>query len=154
MTVILSIKPKYFDLIALGDKTCEIRRKFTHNADKILFYVSAPVKKVMGECDCVTSQFNLNFDSSISVFLAVHEVKRRKDGTKYNHCLSKKELREYLYNSSEVWSIYINNFKKYDIPKDLKEYGVNRAPQNYCYFGRKPIDARRLTRVMQITKGW
>jgi len=50
-SIILSIRPKYADLIFTGQKSIELRRirpKHLGNGDLVLVYVSSPVKSLVG----------------------------------------------------------------------------------------------------------
>jgi len=48
MNVLLSIKPKYVDLILNGEKKYEFRRKiFRNETNKVYVYCTSPVKKIV-----------------------------------------------------------------------------------------------------------
>lgn len=48
-TIVLSIKPKYIDLILAGTKTVEFRRAWAaEKVDRIALYASAPIQKIVG----------------------------------------------------------------------------------------------------------
>lgn len=50
MDILLSIKPKWADLILEGKKTVELRKQWTKSDDvgRIYLYSSSPVKKIVG----------------------------------------------------------------------------------------------------------
>jgi type I restriction enzyme S subunit len=56
MNVLLSIKPKYAELIKSGFKKYEFRRKFFKKTGgcKIFIYSTSPVKKIIGAFDAST----------------------------------------------------------------------------------------------------
>ena len=51
-SLMIPIKPKWFDLIASGKKTVEVRKVMpARKIDKLIFYITAPISKVVGECE-------------------------------------------------------------------------------------------------------
>jgi type I restriction enzyme S subunit len=53
MNVLLSIKPKYVELIKAGFKKYEFRRKISKKFDgsKVYIYSTSPIKKIIGVFD-------------------------------------------------------------------------------------------------------
>ena len=139
--VMLSIQPKWCELIASGKKTVEVRKTkpkieipfkcyiyATKNGDKIVlknnrvFEISKDITgKVIGEfvCECVTS---LKADNLIQAY--------------YNNtqatCLTDMEIMRYA-NGGKLYYWHISDLVIYDKPKDLSEYGLSRPPQSWCY---------------------
>lgn len=61
-----------------------------------------------------------------------------KDRKKLNHwgmksaCVNLDELKEYS-QGDPVFGFHISNLKVFDQPKELRDYGVKRAPQSWVY---------------------
>lgn len=120
--ILLSIKPKWFELIKAGKKTVEIRRRFcnVNINDELYFYVSSPVKKILGKMtNCISSYYNY-IDPNI---LSREEA-----------CLSYDEAKAYLDGCEEYCAIYLNEMQELDLR--LSDLGLSRPPQNYCYLRR------------------
>jgi predicted transcriptional regulator len=51
-TLLISIKPRYAEMIFSGVKTVELRRKEPRvgQGDRMVVYVSSPIMEVTGEC--------------------------------------------------------------------------------------------------------
>ena len=154
-SILLSIKPKYVELIASGQKTIEVRKSVpkldrpfkcyiycTQGKYKDLFaygdWIYQNRGKVIGEyvCDRIT-------DISVVV---------RNCNEDYNHvyhndeckgsCLTWKELQEYGKGKT-LYAWHISNLKIYDKPKELREFyaytGSGMCPYACPYFD-KSID--------------
>ncbi len=162
-SVLISIRPKWCELIANGKKTIEVRKtkpkmqtpfkvyiyqtmkpvsvsfngngKHISEYDKTLWYNSWS-GKVIGEfiCNCVE-----HFDCSSYDF---EELSQRR-----NSCLTLDELLNYC-NGRDLYGWHISNLIVYDKPKELNQfmlaeynYGkihlprheISRAPQSWCY---------------------
>lgn len=48
-------------------------------------------------------------------------------------CVPVDELLEYAGEKKLLYGWHISNLKIYDKPKGLREFGLNRAPQSWCY---------------------
>ena len=121
MKVLLSIKPKYAELILSGEKKYEFRRTIFINTKvkKVLIYASSPVSKVVGE-------FEIEGILSISVselWLATME-----------HAGIDKEYFENYFSGKEIGhAIKVKKPKRYSKYKKLQEFNVKRPPQSFAY---------------------
>lgn len=143
--VLISIRPKWCELIASGKKTIEVRK----TAPKIApfkcyiyctkegrgvgeipyrhFYQSEDGPKhflggtVIGEFVC-DSFFPLSFYASDASFFDT-EPPLPVPGT----CLTDKEIAEYLGNGKNGYGWHISDLLIYDVPKKLKEFEVFRT---------------------------
>lgn len=126
MNVILSIKPKWAELIYSGKKTIEWRKsfpkEFISNETKVYLYETAPVCKVTGFfiLDSVLFLPTVTFDRGIS--------QSHID----NGCVSIEELTKYKGESSSIYGWYVTLPCKRD-PLPLSYFGLNRPPQSWCY---------------------
>lgn len=158
-SVLISIQPKWCELIASGKKTVEVRKTrpkletpfkcyiyCTKNYSLGEFYTSKdlfadPVQgKVIGEfvCDKVVSVvYNAKLIEKFVLFntYAIEDA-----------CLTTKEIEKYS-NGKDLYGWHISNLVIYDKPKELSEFnhcGVNyhfnppitRPPQSWCYVER------------------
>lgn len=128
-SVLMSIKPKYCELIALGKKTIEVRKTKPKIKTPFKCYIYCTKKfykkgdgyfqgkcygKVIGEfiCDKVEPIVYVK-----NGYLHIEEA-----GT----CLSGQELTDY-YNGSKIYGWHISNLVIYDKPKELSEFKrINR----------------------------
>ena len=114
--ILLSLKPKYCDLIFGGIKDYEIRMTIPHNG--LPFKVYAYETKVrtgaiVGEF--IVDKYYTNYRNYI-------------DG---HSCLTDEEL--FNYGKGKAYGWHITNAVKYDNPIDLKTFGFDKAPQSWCY---------------------
>ena len=121
MKVLLSIRPKYAELILSGKKRYEFRRTIFRKPEvkKVIIYASSPVSKVVGEfeIDCILS-------SELS------ELWRMT----MEHAGIDKEYFENYFTGKEVGhAIKVKETKRYSNYKELHEFNINRPPQSFAY---------------------
>lgn len=119
--MLLSIKPCFVDLIRLGNKTVELRKKMRNDINKIYVYESSPVQKVTG-------------------IIIVKEIKKLPvdilwKRTKNQSCVDKKFFDEYFRNSKVGIGIFIKKFIKIK-PVSLKVINAF-PPQNYLLLSKE-----------------
>ncbi len=123
-TVILSIKPEYWDLIGAGKKIVEFRRKWIKKnieIDKIYFYVSAPVQKIVG------------FATGIHWRHDALELIWRMEGK--GGGISKETFDQYFHgvtNGNAIWWEHLVRFETTYKPSQRWSWW-NRPPQNFMY---------------------
>lgn len=159
--VLISIQPKWCELIASGRKTVEVRKTKpklkppfkcyiyqTKGKEKLIDTNSGYAgifgreQKVIGEfvCDKIeyfnsaTSEFAYSVaPSDIPCTLPMSEEKALE--TCYQQgCLSINDVISYF--GEEDWEAYfwhISDLKIYDEPIELSEFGLKRPPQSWCY---------------------
>lgn len=146
--VLISIQPKWCELIASGEKTIEVRKtkpnikvpfkvyiyctKDNTFAEKTLrgfddngkaIYYKANKGKVIGEfvCEHITYLGNISTDKWAYLIGWSHEYRKRL--VTNNACLTEEELLE--YGGKYAW--HISNLVIYDKPKELSEFlKINR----------------------------
>jgi predicted transcriptional regulator len=133
--VLLSIKPKYADLILVGSKTVELRRSWPSNdVGVMIIYSSAPVQRLTGvalikeirECD---------FETLWKVSLA------HGGGVTYE------ELQEYIDNKKLVYGVMLGRVVPAEILVDPKTLFPNfTPPQGFMYLS--PYDYERVRNSM------
>ena len=120
MKVLMSIKPKFVEKIFAGSKTFELRKKlFKRTVDTIVIYSSSPKKKVVGE---------IIIDKIIS-----STPRLLWKSYKNNLGISEKEYFKYYKNSKVAYAIKIKKVIKYKKELELKDFGIEKAPQSYQY---------------------
>ena len=126
--VMLSIKPKWADLILKGKKKKEVRKtqpkRIEGRAFKVYLYVTGDTKKVIGECECY------------DIYTMIHEGKEIWLFDTKDTCLTDEELHEYAKGGS-LYGWPLRHVKKYDNPKSLELFGLKTPPQSWCYIEEK-----------------
>ena len=121
MKVLLSIKPKYADLIFSGVKHYEYRRVLFQvpSIKKIIVYAPRPVSKIIGE---------FKIDTTITSDIADLWKKTK------NHAGIDKDFYQKYFKGLEIGhAIKIKNPKKYRKHKELKDFNIEYAPQSFIY---------------------
>jgi predicted transcriptional regulator len=123
MNVLLSIKPKYVDLIKSGSKKYEFRRKIFRKSNncQVFIYSTFPVKKITGV-----------FDASV-----IHEDSPFKIWKMFGSYsgISKEEFFSYFEKCKTAYAIEIRNLVIFQDPRDPSDYFHEfNAPQSYRYF--------------------
>ena len=120
MKILMSIKTEYANKIFDGIKLYELRKKpLKENVDTIVVYSSGKTKKIIGEFKIE----KIIKDSPDKIWDLGEEVLG----------IDKKSFYEYFKHSKYAYAIKIKDVIKYDIPKDLRDFGINKAPQSFCY---------------------
>jgi predicted transcriptional regulator len=119
MRILLSIKPKYANLIIEGVKKYEFRRQiFRKRIEKAYIYCTRPVKKIIG-------------------YFTVEEILSDKPKKIWKLCrdqsgIAYEEFFAYFKNSEIAFAIKIGKVKKLNIPIEIKDLDV-KIPQSFCY---------------------
>lgn len=118
--VLISIRPKWCEKIANGQKTIEVRKTRPKINQPFRCYIYQTGKGgVIGEFVC-DEIFDLSWGARIPSDIA------------RGACLEPVEIHEYLGTGAGCgW--HISNLKIYDTPRELREFGVNRPFQSWGY---------------------
>ena len=121
MKVLLSIKPKYADLIFSGEKHYEFRRVLFQvpSIEKIIVYASRPISKIIGE-----------FEIDGTITSDIPDLWKK---TKNHAGIDKDFYQEYFKGLEIGHAIKIKNPKKYRKHKELKDFNIEYAPQSFIY---------------------
>ncbi len=121
MKVLLSIKPKYAELILKGEKQYEFRRAIFKSplVTKVVIYASSPISKVIGEfeIDCILS-------------LDLEELWMR---TMELSGIDKSFYDDYFEGKEVGHAIKVKKVKRYSKHKELQEFDIKCAPQSFAY---------------------
>lgn len=119
-TILLSIRPEYMKKIFEGSKKYEYRKtKYSKKIDKVIFYETAPTKKVVGQA----SVSNILTDKPSNIW----QLTNQYSGT------TKEFFDTYYEKCDMAVAIQLSNVEKYDKPKPLKEYNIDYIPQSFVY---------------------
>lgn len=161
--VLISIRPKWCELIANGEKTVEIRKtrpkleppfrcyiycsQTKRPYDDFISFVAEDGVigffgggKVIGEFTCANilpigrRGFDHNFDYC---YLSLRDF-GNDDIEPYIRAvresrLSKSDLHNYAKDNPFLYAWQISDLEVYDTPKELNEFGLKRPPQSWCY---------------------
>ncbi len=123
MNVLLSIKPKYVERIADGEKKLEFRKvifKSVNRPDRIYIYCTSPVKKIMG-------------------YFTTGEIFEDDPAELWNRFrnlagISEEEFFEYFSGKKRGFAISIEDYNEFDDAIDPYDVIPNfTPPQSFCY---------------------
>lgn len=119
--ILLSIKPQFVDKIRCGEKLYEYRKSIfkDKNVATILIYSSAPVKKIVAECQ---------IESVIS-----GSPKLIWKQTKQNGGVTEAFFNKYFQGKKVAYAIKLSNIFFYPQSISLEDIGVEYAPQSFRY---------------------
>lgn len=151
-SVMLSIKPKWCELIASGRKTIEVRKtrpkletpfkcyiyctkEFYRKGDG--YFQGKYYGKVIGEfvCNKIDRLAVCGYDNRNTELLRVDDnlTAYDLDYDYLNKCqLSLDNLKKYS-NGSGLYGWHISDLVIYDKPKEISEFAMTRPPQSWCY---------------------
>lgn len=143
MAVLISIRPKWCELIASGKKTVEIRKTAPHLKTPFKCYIYC-TKFNPGDPDSMinlkgkTSFFMPKGGAVIGEFVCdrIFPIQLTEEGYDYESeketRLRYEEMSSYL-NFRNGYGWHISDLVIYDEPKSLNEFRLNRPPQSWCY---------------------
>lgn len=119
--VLLSLQPHWVKLILDGTKQIEIRKNLPQ-CDlpfRILIYeTKAGRGTVVGECICWQAYQIGTAENMAAIQL--------------QSCLSVAEIKAYA-GKRKPWAWYLSHVVEYSQPRPLSDFGIQRAPQSWCY---------------------
>ena len=147
--VVLSIRPKWVEKIANGEKTIEVRKTKPNLATPFKAYIYCSQGndarrlrgswgKIIGEFTCdLIFPINVFDNGSIQNWLFEHMERS---------CLAYEELADYIGNGKTGHGWHISDLRIYDEARELSEftglrntrfgaapYDIKRAPKSWCY---------------------
>ncbi len=140
MNIILSIKPKWAELIYSGKKTIEWRKswpkyekfEFQH-VGKVLLYETAPVKMITGffELDDGCEKLIIREPDYEGQEICDKAKKVIEMG-----CVPLEDLKKYQDDKIPLFGWRIKNPTKFDEPLPLSYVYLKRPPQSWCYYDK------------------
>ena len=129
--MLLSIKPKYIQLIINGKKQFEFRtRKCRDDIKKIIFYSTVPESAIVGEAEI--EEVLIGAPSTIW------------EQTKHAAGIPRSFFRKYYKGRPQAVAYKLKNVITYDEPKALSDYGIKYVPQSFIYINETSIDKTKL----------
>lgn len=117
-SVLLSLKPQWWELMKTGEKTLEIRKSRPRDIDlpaRVLVYLPKPEGRIVGE------------------FLVGHFAKTDKvGGLERRSMVPRWQLEEYA-KGNILYGWTVDDVVEYDVPQPLESIGVEHAPQSWMY---------------------
>lgn len=168
--VLISIQPKWCELIARGKKTVEVRKTkpkietpfkcyiYESKGTKKYFSQPSPIPyyegkgKVIGEfvCDTIDEYTNYSLDEQRG------HIKRREDLLR-SACMTLKDWRDYIGSYGSDWGCawHISNLIIYDKPKELSDF-THACPDNVkaCKMCRHTIDGMKCKPITRPPQSW
>ena len=134
-SVLISIQPKWCELIASGKKTVEVRktRPKLETPFKCYIYQTKGHTNIGGCGFSILGRYRLG--KVIGEFVCVNIS---KGTSQMGSCLSMQEISEYA-NGKEVYCWHISNLVIYDKPRELREFTRLRETK----FGYEPVKITR-----------
>ena len=119
-SILLFINPSHVENILKGTKRYEFRKRACkRHVDKILIYSTTPIMKVVGEAEVE--------DILIDEPEAIWKKTEKKSG------IDKSFFDKYYENKEQAVAYKLKNVITYQEPRELKDYGINCAPQSFQY---------------------
>lgn len=136
-SVLISIKPKWCELIASGKKTIEVRKTKPKLETPFKVYIYQTQGKYEDLRDCRTFKFwdirqkvigEFVCDGIIPISIKYSNPNSRIALKEFPYtCLTDKQIIDYLGNGNQGYGWHISNLIIYDKPKELREFKkINR----------------------------
>ena len=123
-TILLPIHPDHVKNIFNGTKRYEFRKRICKKpVDRILIYSTSPVMKVTGEAEIE--------DILVDTPEIIWERTKEKAG------IDKRFFDRYYAGRNQAVAYKLKNITEYEMPKELKDYGISRAPQSFQYIDKE-----------------
>lgn len=154
-SVLMSIKPKWCELIASGKKIIEIRKTkpridtpfkcyiycTKHSREHLVRMPDGSHRIYDGRNygkSCTMLHFKGECNSKVIGEFICDEIIDVVDiGGSEFYAASCMDIAEWLKytdgHKGKVWCWHISALKMYDKPKELSEFGIKRPPQGWCY---------------------
>ena len=142
LAVLISIRPKWCELIASGKKTVEVRKTKPNAILPLKFYIyETQGNERAGNAEFTYVKKGRGRGKVIGEFIC-HNIYPVCAGYIHGSCLEYDEVINYLGNNGRGWGWAISDLVIYDSPKELNEFYrwcgwtfevVERAPQSWMY---------------------
>jgi len=134
--ILMSIKPKWSELIFSGQKIDEIRRTKPAWSDHWTYTVYVWQTGGGG----IIGRFTVRKFSCIQAWMDKDGEKHLGNTIGLRHCVNDDELFDYIYagkkegnNYPSAWAWRIEKPVKFDRPLPLSDFGLKRPPQSWQY---------------------
>lgn len=156
--VMLSIRPKWCEKIASGEKTIEVRKTRPKLETPLKCYIYCTLPKYPHEDFIATDYPRPQFygggkvigEFTCDQIYELAPLNHAPDDVEKQACLTREKIVNYLKGTGYGW--HISDLRIYDAPRELSEftglrdtrfgaapYDIKRPPQSWCY-----VEARRM----------
>lgn len=87
--------------------------------------------KIVAQCDCEKID-NITYNGWWNCYANSEEINYDTFFDEINTCLTQEQISKYLKNGVG-YALHLSNLEVFDVPKELSDFGVRKAPQNMCY---------------------
>lgn len=134
--VLMSLNPKWLELILKGLKTKEVRKRapLLRTPFKVYLYCTMGEEAWMAGVKGKRESYQMNgMVCGEATCVSITEVNPPFRNAPCGSCLSPKELYEYAGTNNLLSFMALENPITYDEPKSLSEFRLKRAPQSWQY---------------------
>ena len=139
-SLLISIRPKWIELINSGKKTVEVRKNVPNDLwapYRCFVYCTKPKFKARKN-DSVAFFWGPYSGMVIGEFVCDHIVRYNKNDVglgllKRRSCVPKEELLKYVGTGTHLFGWHISEWKLYDNPRPISSFGLKRPPQSWVY---------------------
>ena len=144
-SVLISIKPKYCELIANGKKTIEVRKTSPKIETPFKCYIYQTKAKQVEHCDgCDITYYGCGKVIGEFICDRIEIFEKSELGIKSKDffalaesCVKVKEMLEYIGENKIAYGLHISDLKIYDKPKELGEFCI--PCKTNCEDCKKPL---------------
>lgn len=135
--VLISIRPKWCELIASSKKTIEVRKTRPKIPTPFKCYIyctkARSAAEVLTPCNNLSDIRNGKIIGEfVCDYIMTDKYGERSSDFEIYGCLPFKAQKEYA-PKKPLYGWHISNLVIYDEPKGLNDFGVNRPPQSWMY---------------------
>ena len=132
--VLMSLHPKWIELILQGKKTREVRKRapLQRMPFKVYLYCTKEPEAWMAGIEGKYESYQMN-GNVCGEATCVSIVEYRGEFGTHGTCLSMERLKEYAGEKDTLCYMALENPVMYEQPKGIAEFGLERAPQSWCY---------------------
>lgn len=135
--VLISVRPKWCELIASGEKTIEVRKSVPKVELPFRGYIYKSRTNEKGE----NGRGGYVIGKFVCERITDYGIVRPETYGEYAGTgLSAAEMAAYSAGRP-VYGWRISDLRIYDMPRELTEYGIKRPPQSFCYVEADEKDA-------------
>ena len=134
--VLMSLNPKWIELILQGIKKREVRKRapLQRTPFKVYLYCTKGEEAWMAGVKGKRDSYQMNgMVCGEATCVSITEYSRPFGNNVYGTCLTAKELYEYAGVNNKLCYMALENPITYDKPKELSEFGLKRAPMSWQY---------------------
>ena len=141
--VIMSLHPKWCNLILQGMKTREVRKRapLQRTPFKVYLYCTKGEEAWMAGVKGKRDSYQMNgMVCGEATCVSITEYGRPFGNQIYGTCLTAKKLYEYAGANNKLSYMILENPITYDKPKELSEFGLKHPPMSWQYVQKQDLE--------------